>query len=453
MSRNTLVLAACCVLLASGCEKKEPEFEPTVVHVGPSIDAPPGMQVLQDNPPLFITSRPVTAGQYIDYLKVTGQPLPTRLQAVTLGPDVANQPISGLTRNEADRYAVWAVKRLPTREEWRLAADMVGDTPYPWGAGFEDLPVAAPLFLAQDWLPGSEIEQEAKRKKNELGAAVLADNQAMTQELREELTDLLTDREVVAAERWQDFKPAFFALIEKTKKLAELRETQKRRADQLGVLQQVARAKGDLAIAITTAEEGAETPEAAIEQYKTDLANWRAEIQKTKQNLEELIKSRQEQVIQMTKQFDEEGSAAAAVSDPEAKALLAETESEAGDPQAALAVIKKLEDKIAALQAKPSPLENLPPVEGLQGQAAQMDSAIEQVPEDKETADKIAESLALLERLGTTVKQDFLDEKLLVNEIAELVVLRAQREAVDANLAALKGVMDQLGGPGTRADQ
>jgi hypothetical protein len=97
---------------------------------------------------------------YLDKYEVTNQDylecVAARVCAVnekTEGYTAPNQPVGGVTQNDARTYCQWAGKRLPTEKEWLQAAQGTDGREYPWGnqppdcnlANFQDCKVGRTL--------------------------------------------------------------------------------------------------------------------------------------------------------------------------------------------------------------------------------------------------------------------------------------------------------------------
>ncbi|HOV73192.1 MAG TPA: bifunctional serine/threonine-protein kinase/formylglycine-generating enzyme family protein [Candidatus Hydrogenedentes bacterium] len=81
--------------------------------------------------PFYMDIYPVTVKQYRAFLEATGRPAPRSLEDPNYsGP---NQPVVGVTWDDANAYAAWAGKRLPTEAQWEFAARGKENRPYPWG--------------------------------------------------------------------------------------------------------------------------------------------------------------------------------------------------------------------------------------------------------------------------------------------------------------------------------
>jgi len=443
MLGKTLPIAVCCLAFVIGCEKKEPEAgAPSGRSRG--VEAPPGMVLLSEQPPVFMTAEPVSVAQYVQYLKATGQGVPEPLRPAALGGPGGEQPITGLTRKQAARYATYDLKRLPRQEEWGAAAPYVAPEPYPWAGLDENTPVVAPVYLVQDWLPGSEGERQAIAARQDLMAELEAERAAGFAQARQHLADIVQARKSAAAQRWQSFKPAFFSLVEKQKELAELRARAKGREDVLKILNRIVAAKGRLAATLKTSDQA---PQAAIKAYEDQLAQWRSEVQATRQTLEDHTRENQQEVLKLTDQFDQLGPKEIAERFAEAEALLQQSAEKPTDPRDAAALQSQLVTAAQTLEDSPPLFESLPDAAALSDQTGEAQQAIANLPADEETVDQIAAAKDHLQGFGESIGQDFLDEKLLVQDLDTLVDLRARREAVMANLAALRGLMRQIAAP------
>ena len=81
--------------------------------------------------PFFMDLTEVTIEDYVAFMRATGRRISKDFYVP--GSQTEKRPITGVTWDDANAYAKWAGKRLPTEEEWEFAARGTDGRLYPWG--------------------------------------------------------------------------------------------------------------------------------------------------------------------------------------------------------------------------------------------------------------------------------------------------------------------------------
>jgi formylglycine-generating enzyme required for sulfatase activity len=87
----------------------------------------------------YIDTYEVTNEDYEKFARATGHGPPSTWKNGSFPLGAPRRPVTGVTWDDANDYARWAGKRLPTEEEWEFAARGTDGRLYPWG---------------NDWAPG-----------------------------------------------------------------------------------------------------------------------------------------------------------------------------------------------------------------------------------------------------------------------------------------------------------
>ena len=83
-----------------------------------------------------IDKYPVTNQEYKMFVDVSGHRTPAHWTSGTYPLDQADHPVANVSWSDAQTYAEWVGKRIPTEAEWEKAARGTMGQTYPWGDAF-----------------------------------------------------------------------------------------------------------------------------------------------------------------------------------------------------------------------------------------------------------------------------------------------------------------------------
>ena len=449
MVRKLCVLSICLAMLVTACKKKAEPPEPGPPPE-PEVAAPGGMtKVPGTRPAVFISTKAVTVGEYLEFLGQTGQPVPPRLAAeqVSLG-----APVEGLTLDEAQRYATWTMMRLPGASEWDKASKIVGDDAYPWGDELDphEPRQAAKLFLVREWARGSEGEQKAEEKKQALVDAMLLQQMDQIAQMKERIGAATVAASTIVAQQWEEAKPNLFTALQQKKEHAELMAREELNSSVLDILRRKVGEEKQKLINLKVREALQTEIDEASEHYKKALADWREQIEENKRVLQEKNQQLQVRALELKQNIEALGGELSDRFEAETKDIAEQLAAEVSSLEMALSLREQLEASEDRLQkAEEASREALhrvtdSVVAGTEELETKIQKLKEQLTEQQGTISTVQESI---KNLSTHIDKQFRDEAFLFQDLERLTAQSALKRALDAEIAELERTLKLFAGP------
>ncbi len=88
--------------------------------------------------PLYVDRTEVTCAAYALFLEATGHPAPAGWKEGRIPEGTGDHPVVGVCGEDAEAFAAWSGKRLPTELEWEKAVRGEDGRLYPWGDEWDE---------------------------------------------------------------------------------------------------------------------------------------------------------------------------------------------------------------------------------------------------------------------------------------------------------------------------
>ncbi|PIE31624.1 hypothetical protein CSA56_17770 [candidate division KSB3 bacterium] len=121
----------------------------------------------------YIDRYEVTNAQYKKFVDATRYPPPLNWEDGMYPLGTSKHPVTFISWDDAQAYATWVGKRLPTAEEWEVASRGPHGQTYPWGEAFDMQKIN--IYSAQGGPDpvGSNMDDVSKYKIYDLGGNVM----------------------------------------------------------------------------------------------------------------------------------------------------------------------------------------------------------------------------------------------------------------------------------------
>jgi formylglycine-generating enzyme required for sulfatase activity len=88
-------------------------------------------------PGFYIDRYEVTNAEYAEFVAATNRPPPSLWHGTTPPIGREKNPVADIRYEDAEAYALWKGKKLPTREQWMRAFRGDNDRLFPWGDEYD----------------------------------------------------------------------------------------------------------------------------------------------------------------------------------------------------------------------------------------------------------------------------------------------------------------------------